>query len=107
MVHCCIHKSPPLLPVLRQVDPVHSLPSYWRSFHYSPSIYVCVLQVLTFFHVSVPKHYTSPSVMWHAPPTSSSVCSYKQCLVKSANYEAAHLFSFLRFNYSLSEFWFT
>ena len=60
MVQCCLHKSSPLLPVLRQVDPLHSLPSSWRSFHYSPSIYACILQVLTFFHVSLPKHCALP-----------------------------------------------
>jgi hypothetical protein len=68
MVHCCIQKSPPLLPVLSQVDSAHSLPSYWRSFHYSPSIHAWVLQVLTFFHVSLPKHCARLPQSCNLPP---------------------------------------
>lgn len=67
MVHCCVHKSPPPLPVLSQVDPLHSLPFYWRSFHYSPSIYAFILQVLTFFHVSLPKHCALLPQSCHIP----------------------------------------
>jgi len=67
MVHYCIHTSPSFLLVLSQVDPVHSLPFYWRSFHYSPSIYACVLQVLTSFHVSLPKHCALLPRSCHVP----------------------------------------
>jgi hypothetical protein len=34
-VHHCVHKSPPLVPILSQFDPVHTIPSYLCKIHFN------------------------------------------------------------------------
>jgi hypothetical protein len=70
-VHYHIHKCPPRVPILSQLDPVHTPTSRFLIIHLNiilPSI--LVFQVVSFPQISPPKsciHPFSPSYVLHSP----------------------------------------
>jgi len=70
-VHNHIHKSPPLVPILSKIDPVHILQTSFCQIHSS----IILLSVSRYSEWCLPfrfSNHLSPSFMLHDLPTSSS-----------------------------------
>jgi hypothetical protein len=75
-VHYRTHKGPPVVTILRQINPLHTLQSHLFNIHFNITLHLCLyFKPISFFQVSLPKRYSNfaPSqCVPHALPISPS-----------------------------------
>jgi hypothetical protein len=90
-VHYRIHNSPPLVPMLGQINTVHTNPFCFSKIHFNTILHLCLGLSRGHFPFGFPTKtlyaFFSPSCVLHALPTSSFL-AWSFCLAKSVSYEA-------------------
>jgi hypothetical protein len=92
-VHYHVHKSPPLVPILSQIDPVHTIPSYLSILILSAYLRLGLPSGLfpSGFPTNILFFSYSPPFVLHALPISPPfTSSFQLYLAKSTSYEAPH-----------------
>jgi hypothetical protein len=91
-VHFRVHKSPPLVPILSQMNPVHTTSSYLSKFHFNLSSYLHLRLPSGLFPSDYPTKilyaFFFPMRATALPISSSSTWLFWLYLVKSIVYEA-------------------
>jgi hypothetical protein len=99
-VHYCFHKSPSLVPILRQINSVHTTPSYLFNIHLHIIHPLCFgfpsgLLPSGFSTNNLQAFHFSPIVLHALSISSSSTWPFSLYLVKRKSYEAPHYAVFL------------
>ena len=75
-MHYRTHKDPPVVTILRQINPLHSLQSHLFNIHFNITLHLCLyFKSISFSQVSLPKPYNHFSSFQYVPdalPISSS-----------------------------------
>jgi hypothetical protein len=76
-----VHKSPPLVPILSHINPMHTIPSYLSKIHFNivHPTYILVFPVVSFLPAFPPisyMHSSSSQFVLHAPPISDYCAPY-------------------------------
>jgi hypothetical protein len=88
MIHCRNHKSPPLVPVLNQIN--QYIPRHPVSLNFLLVLVFLVASLLLAFAAISHMHSYSPPFVLCAIPISSTLISSFSLYLKSTSYEAHH-----------------
>jgi hypothetical protein len=92
------HKSPPLVPILRQINPVHVSSSHYLKIHLNIILLLRLGLPSGLFPSGFPtkptKHLSYPHTCYMPPPTSFLIWSFEHYLVSSTdNYTSRYVVS--------------
>jgi hypothetical protein len=104
-VHYRVHKSPPLFPILRQINPVHITPSYLYKIHLILSTHLRLGLLPSGFPTKILYTFSAPHILLHLiiliildeeyKLWSSSLCSFHKPTVTSSLFSSNILLSTL------------